>query len=171
MQATVISPWIVQAEALEPFRCEAPSQDPPPLPYLAATHRDSLDITMQASIHPGGSPNGFKVCRSHFRDLYWTFEQMLAHHTVGGCNIRTGDIIASGTVSSKGTKEGGPPAKGCLLEVTKNGQEPLKLAPEVERCWLEDGDTVQMRAWCGEGPTRVGFGPCDMTVLPARAAM
>jgi fumarylacetoacetase len=95
---------------------------------------------------------------------------MLAHHTVGGCNIRAGDIIASGTVSSKANEEKGPPANGCLLEVTKNGQEPLKLATEVERCWVEDGDSVRMRAWCGEGDMRVGFGPCDVTVLPARSA-
>jgi fumarylacetoacetase len=128
-----------------------------------------MDITMQAFIHPPGAVQGFEVCRSYFRDMYWTFEQMLAHHTVGGCNICAGDVIASGTVSSKDCAPGGAPANGCLLEATKNGQVPMRMAPGVERSWLLDGDSVEMRAWCGEGKARVGFGPCNMTVLPPRS--
>jgi fumarylacetoacetase len=87
---------------------------------------------------------------------------MLCHHTAGGCNIRAGDIIASGTVSSRG-----PEARGCLLELTKNGSKPLQLEEGMTRAWLQDGDVVRMRAFCGSGPNRVGFGVCEMTVLPA----
>eukprot|EP01025_Chloroclados_australasicus_P066159 TRINITY_DN9058_c1_g1_i1.p4 TRINITY_DN9058_c1_g1~~TRINITY_DN9058_c1_g1_i1.p4 ORF type:complete len:127 (+),score=9.56 TRINITY_DN9058_c1_g1_i1:3-383(+) len=117
---------------------------------------------MEASIKPAGCPRTFTTCRSNLRDLYWTFEQMIAHHTLGGCNLRAGDLIASGTVSSAG--EGG---QGCLLERTMNGKQPLQLEPGLERAWLHDGDVVDMRAWCEHGEHRIGFGACQVTLLPA----
>lgn len=89
--------------------------------------------------------------------------QMLAHHTAGGCNIRAGDVIASGTISSAG-----PGTQGCLLELTKNGREPLWLGGSWKRSWIEDGDTVSMHAVCDNGSQRIGFGPCSVTFAPAR---
>lgn len=170
VQATVVSPWIVQREALEPFLCAAPPQDPTPQPYLGGSApRSAPAITMQASIRPAGSEQSFETCRSRFQDVYWTCEQMLAHHTLGGCNIRAGDVIASGTVSSRPDTWHTGRTQGCLLELTENGKTPVELSAGETRTWLRDGDAVEMRAWCGEGQQRVGFGPCDVTVLPAHA--
>ena len=99
-QGTVISPWIVTAEALQPFMCPAPKQDPPPLVYLQEKNRSTFDIQLQASIQPKECPTAFVTSRSRFRDLHWTFAQMVAHHTLGGCNLQSGDILGSGTISS-----------------------------------------------------------------------
>lgn len=151
--------------------CDAPEQEPTPLPYLSSHHHATLDIHMQAFIRPQGSPSAFQTSRCNFRDVYWTFEQMVAHHTLGGCNIRAGDIIASGTVSSPAPPAGDaiddrPQTKGCLLELTENGKTAVQLEPGMERRWLEDGDAVEMRAWCQAASIRIGFGTCDMLLLP-----
>jgi len=97
----------------------------------------------------------FRLSRGNARDLYWTFAQMIAHHTSNGCNLRPGDLLASGTVSGP-TKE----SRGCLLELTWRGSEPVKLPTGEDRRFLEDGDEVVMRAWCGDSDRRVGFGEC-----------
>jgi fumarylacetoacetase len=162
VQGTVVSPWIVQLEALEPFTCMACEQVPVPLPYLRDDSRRTFDVVMSVTIQPGDCEEEYLVSKARFRDVYWTFEQMLSHHTVSGCNIAAGDIIASGTVSSEG-----PQAQGCLLEITKNGKEPLQLAAGCTRTWLQNGDIVRMRAKAENGRARVGFGPCSMTVSPA----
>lgn len=162
MQATVLSPWIVQHEALAPFMCAAPEQVPEPLPYLQDSVRTTFDLIMKVGLKPEICEEPFTVATARFRDLYWTFEQMLTHHTVSGCNIKAGDIIASGTVSSEG--EG---AQGCLLELTENGKRPLQLAASCQRTWLQNGDTVSMTAAADNGTVRIGFGPCKSTVTPS----
>lgn len=158
----MLSPWVVQHEALAPFTCAAPEQDPEPLPYLQDPARVMFDLTMKVEIKPEFCQEPFTVSTARFRDLYWTFEQMLTHHTVSGCNITAGDIIASGTVSSEG--EG---AQGCLLELTENGKRPLQLSAGCQRTWLQNGDTVCMTATADNGRVRIGFGPCKTTVTPA----
>lgn len=162
LQATVVSPWIVQLEALEPFTCAAPEQVPAPLPYLQDDTRRTFDIVMSAAIQPEICEEEYLISKASFRDLYWTFEQMLSHHTVSGCNIKAGDIIASGTVSSDR-----PSGQGCMLELTKNGKQPLQLSGSCTRAWLKNGDVVRMTAKAEKGNIRVGFGMCQMTVAPA----
>ena len=181
VQATVVSPWIVQHEALEPFMCQAPAQEPTPLPYLSSVSHTVPDIHMVAAVRPQGSAQAYETCHSHFRDVYWTFQQMLAHHTIGGCNIRAGDIIASGTVSSSADADSCAAEQqksdtvscsaqrtcGCLLELTRAGKHSIELATGVQRKWLHDGDTVEMHAWCEAASMRLGFGPCHMQLVPA----
>jgi fumarylacetoacetase len=164
--ATSISPWIVTAEALAPFRVPAsprPAGDPSPLPYLCDLDDQQyggFDLTAEvslqtASMRAAGCPP-YRVSRGSFRDMYWTLAQMLAHHTSNGCNLRPGDLLASGTVSGPD-----PDAHGCLLEITSGGKDPLVLPNGEQRIFLEDGDEVRLRAW-GERPgaVRIGFGEC-----------
>lgn len=155
----MLSPWIVQHEALTPFMCTAPEQEPELLPYLKDPGRTTFDLVMKVEIKPEVCDDHFTVATARFRDLYWTFEQMLTHHTVSGCNITAGDIIASGTVSSEGDG-----AQGCLLELTENGKRPLQLSAGCQRTWLENGDTVCMTATADSGSARIGFGSCKTTV-------
>ncbi|GAB4816852.1 hypothetical protein N2152v2_003898 [Parachlorella kessleri] len=168
--ATSISPWVVTAEALEPFRALAPPQDPAPLPYLAG-ERWNYDLQLEVDITPQGEQPS-TVTRSDLSTLYWTLPQMIAHHTAGGCNLRPGDLLATGTLSKEG-----PGGQGCLLELTWAGSRPLKLASASEakkaagqdqqRTYLEDGDEVVVRGWCQGGGFRVGFGECRGRLLPA----
>jgi fumarylacetoacetase len=171
--ATSVSPWVVTLEALAPFRCPAfrrAEGDPPLLPYLASSHNleaGGLDITVELHLRSeemrrrGLEPA--VLGRSNTRDLYWTPAQMVAHHTSNGCNLRPGDLLASGTVS--GPVEG---SAGCLLEMTRRGASPVRLPSGEERRSLEDGDEVILRAWCQrEGFARIGWGECRGTVLPA----
>jgi fumarylacetoacetase len=174
--ATSISPWIVTLEALEPFRAPAfvrPAGDPPPLPYLEspqqATH-GGFDITLQVFLssrkmrEQGTAPA--ELCRSNLRDLYWTPAQLLAHHASNGCNLRPGDLLGSGTVSGE-SKE----SRGCLLERTWRGTEPLTLPSGESRRWLEDGDEVILRGICDRpGFTRISLGECRGTVEGAATA-
>ena len=161
--ATSISPWVVTLEALAPFRCPAPGQDPQPLPYLREPDRHTFDINLEVEVAAAGEPAGLRVCASNYRHLYWTMAQQVAHHTVTGCNLGTGDLLASGTIS--GPDRG---SFGSLLEITWRGTEPVTLPGGHERRFLADGDTVTMTAWCqGEG-YRVGFGEVAGQVLPAR---
>ncbi len=169
--ATNISPFIVTAEALEPFRSPAyrrPEGDPAPLDYLydeADQAEGAYDITLEVYIsseqmRDSAMPPSL-VSRGSFRDMYWTMAQMVAHHTSNGCDLRPGDLIASGTVS-------GPEAgtRGCLLEITRRGAEPITLPTGEERQFLEDGDEVVMRGYCErEGSVRIGFGECRAMVV------
>jgi fumarylacetoacetase len=164
--ATSISPWIVTTEALEPFRCapdpRAPS-DPQPLTYLQGSPADALAITLEVWLRSARMMTPVMVSRSAFAGMYWTLPQMVAHHTCNGCPLRTGDLIASGTVS-------GPEAdsRGCLLELTWRGMEPLLLPNGQSRSFLEDGDEVILRGWCeAPGFRRIGLGDCRGVVLPA----
>ncbi|MFN2371858.1 MAG: fumarylacetoacetase [Candidatus Krumholzibacteriia bacterium] len=162
--ATSCSPWVVTLDALAPFRCPAPAQDPEPLPYLREADRHTYDIRLEVQVRAEGAAEGLQVTASNFRHLYWTMAQQLAHHTVTGCNLGTGDLLATGTIS--GPDEG---SRGSLLEITWRGTEPVTLPGGHERRFLADGDTVTMSGWCQGDGYRVGFGEVTGTVLPARA--
>jgi fumarylacetoacetase len=164
--ATTVSPWVVTMEALAPFRVPAyrrPEGDPPPLPHLfdATDQRlGGLDIKLEVLIrtHRMRDAHADAVRLSHgdFTQMYWTMAQMLAHHASNGCNLRPGDLIASGTVSGPE-----PTARGCLLELTWRGRDPITLPDGETRTFLEDGDEITLRGWCErEGMRRVGFGEC-----------
>lgn len=176
--ASTISPFVVTAEALAPFRIPAfkrPEGDPKPLGYLydeGDQARGGFDITLEVLLltaemeKRGQAPH--QLCRSNgFRDMYWTFAQLIAHHTSGGCNLQPGDLLGSGTVSGLG-----PTERGCLLEATWDGpgkpRKPILLASGETRTFLADGDTVIMRAFCERpGFRRIGFGECRGTITPA----
>jgi fumarylacetoacetase len=155
--ATTMSPWVVPLDALRPYFVAPPRQDPEPAPYLRASRPWGLDLELRVEL------NGTEICATSFRHLYWTFAQQLAHLTVNGATVRPGDLFASGTVSGPN-----PGECGSLMEITWRGAEPLTLADGSTRSFLEDGDTVTLRGWCGgEGRPRVGFGPCTGTIIPA----
>ncbi|MBC8640246.1 fumarylacetoacetase [Caballeronia sp. EK] len=161
--ATTISPWIVTLDALEPFRTATPAQEPEPLAYLRHEGNHAFDIELEVTLRAEGVQKPTILSRTNFRLMYWSMAQQLAHHTVGGCNTRVGDLMGSGTIS-------GPTPESCgsLLESTWNGQRPVKLEEGGERVFLQDGDEVTLRGWCqGEG-FRVGFGDCAGQVLAAR---
>ena len=150
---TSISPWIVTMEALEPFRKPLPAQDPTPLPYLRAPSDFTFDIRLEAELQTAKMSEPQTITVSNFQNLYWSITQQLAHHTVGGCNLQPGDLLASGTISGPAED-----ARGSMLELTWRGANPLQLPNGETRKWLEDGDRLTIRGWCeGEG-YRVGFG-------------
>ena len=171
--ATTISPWVVTFEALQPYRTSAfrrAADDPPPLPHLES-ERNSSDGGIQATVEVYLGSAGMRkaglapvrLSRSRLADLYWTMAQMFTHHTSNGCNLRPGDLFASGTISGP-TKE----SRGCLLELTWRGTEPLTLPNGETRKFLEDGDEVILRAFCERaGAVRIGLGECRGMVTPA----
>ncbi len=170
--ATTVSPWIVTLDALAPYRVPwtRSADDPQPLPYLdddGHRRRGGLDLHLEAWIETktmresGSGP--VRLSRANFRESYWSLAQMVAHHTIGGCNLQPGDLFGSGTQSGPGDDEG-----GSLLELSHGGRRPLTLDNGETRSFLEDGDTVILRAWCERpGFARIGFGECRGTVLPA----
>jgi fumarylacetoacetase len=158
--ASSISPWVVTLDALEPFRTAGPPQDPAPLPYLETTGEQAFDIALEVGIAPAGGEETV-VCRSNFKHLYWSMAQQLAHHTVNGCNVRCGDMMASGTISGPT-----PDSYGSMLELTWRGTKPLRLSDGSERRFILDGDTVVMRGHCAKNGVRVGFGEVRSAVLP-----
>lgn len=161
---TSISPWVVTLDALEPFRKALPAQDPAPLPYLRAADDFTFDIQLEAHLHTAAMTAPHRITRTNFQNLYWSISQQLAHHTAGGCNLQPGDLLASGTISGP-TEE----SRGCMLELTWRGANPLTLPNGESRKWLEDGDTLMIRGWCqGEG-YRVGFGEVSGRILPVHA--
>ena len=171
--ATTVSPWVVTLDALAPFRTPAssrPAGDPAPLPYLQSDGDRAhggfeliLEVWLSSrKMRAGGTPP-LRLSRARFADLYWTLAQMVTHHASNGCNLRPGDLIASGTVSGP-TKD----SRGCMLELTWRGAEPIELPGGEARSFLEDGDEVIMRAACERpGARRIGFGECRGEVLPA----
>ena len=159
---TSISPWVVTLEALEPFRKPLPVQDPEPLPYLRARNDFTFDITLEAGLQAAKMKAAHVITRTNFQNLYWSISQQLAHHTVGGCNLQPGDLLASGTISGA-TEE----SRGCMLELTWRGANPLKLPNGETRKWLEDGDTLAITGWCEGDGYRIGFGEVSGRVLPA----
>jgi fumarylacetoacetase len=171
--ATSLSPWVVTLEALEPFRSPAfqrPPGDPSPLPYLSSEQNrleGGIDVVVEVLLSSSAMRNGgldaVQVSRSRLADLYWTPAQMLAHHTSNGCNLRPGDLFASGTISGPT-----PDSRGCLLERTWRGADPLVLPNGEARKFLEDGDEVILRAFCErEGSVGIGFGECRGTLIPS----
>jgi len=149
-------------DALEPFRTDGPVQDPQPLPYLQQNGAKNFDIHLEAIIQPENGEENI-VCRSNFKYMYWSMAQQLTHHTVNGCNVRSGDMMGSGTISGP-TKD----SFGSMLELTWRGQNPLKLSDGSERKFINDNDTVILRGWCSNDHVRIGFGDCSGKVLPAR---
>lgn len=156
---STISPWIVTLEALEPFRVAAPLQDPPVLPYLQTAGAKGYDIQLSVEIQPEGSAP-VTVSRSNFKYMYWSMCQQLAHHTVNGCNMRIGDLCASGTISGPS-----PDSYGSMLEITWKGTRPIAMADGSERRFIQDGDTVLMRGWCEKDGVRIGFGVAEGKVV------
>jgi len=150
---TSISPWVVTLEALEPFRRPLPAQDPAPLNYLRAPDDFTFDIKLEVQLQTAkmGAPQ--TITRSNFQNLYWSIAQQLAHHTVGGCNLQSGDLLASGTISGPAED-----ARGSMLELTWRGANPLRLPGDETRKWLEDGDRLTISGWCEGDGYRVGFG-------------
>jgi len=159
--ASTISPWIVTLDALEPFRVESPKQSPEPLPYLQQNGKNSFDISLQMFIQPENSQETI-VSNSNFKYMYWTMAQQLTHHTINGCNVRTGDMMGSGTISGPT-----PDSYGSMLELTWRGANPVKLKDGSERKFINDHDTVTMRGFCENDNVRIGFGDCSGKVLPA----
>lgn len=171
--ATSISPFVVTMEALAPFRTAAftrPEGDPAPLDYLASDETEKqggIDINLEVYIASQKMRDEniapMLVSRSNMKDLYWTIGQMLAHHASNGCNLQTGDLMATGTVSGREKSE-----RGCLLEMTWRGSEPIELPTGEQRRFLEDGDEVIMKGYCErEGFRRIGFGECRGIITPA----
>ncbi|MGB8775074.1 MAG: fumarylacetoacetase, partial [Terriglobales bacterium] len=171
--ATSLSPWVVTMEALAPFRTAAFARaegDPAPLPYLFDVNdqeHGSLDLSLEVSLlsakmrEAGIAP--LVLGRSNFRDMYWTMAQMLTHHASNGCNLRSGDLLASGTVSGADKT-----ARGCLLELTSRGKDPVTLPTGEQRKFLEDGDEVILRGFCErDGFRRIGLGSCRGRILPS----
>jgi fumarylacetoacetase len=171
--ATTISPWVVTIDALVPYRVPARRRaagDPEPLPYLFSERDQAaggFGITLEVSIVSAQmremNMEPYRVSVGAFNDMYWTTAQLIAHHTSNGCNLRPGDLLASGTVSGP-TKE----SRGSLIERTWRGTEPLTLPSGEKRAFLADGDEVIMRGWCERaGHPRVGFGECRGRIVPA----
>ncbi len=159
---TSISPWVVTLDALAPFRVEGQPQLPEPLPYLRDPGNPTYDIHLEAHIAYAEGEDPVCVARTNYRHLYWNMRQQLAHHTVNGCNVRTGDMMASGTISGPE-----PESRGCLLERTWKGTEPIFLPNGQRRTYLEDGDRLTISGWCQGDGYRVGFGSVSGRVLPA----
>jgi fumarylacetoacetase len=159
---TSISPWVVTLDALEAFRKPLPAQDPEPLPYLHAANDFTYDIHLEAHLQTAAMDSPHIITRSNFQNLYWSIAQQLAHHTVNGCNLQPGDLLASGTISGP-TEE----SRGCMLELTWRGANPLTLPNGETRKWLEDGDRLTITGWAQGDGYRIGFGEVTGRVLPA----
>ena len=167
--ATTISPWIVTTEALAPFRCPAFKRfegDPECPPHLDSGWNRALghfDITVEAWIQPCGANEEHRLSQSNYSSSYWTPAQLIAHHTSGGCPLRAGDILGTGTISGPT-----PGEAGALLELTKAAQAPVQLSPGMQRTFIEDGDTVRLRGYCSSAThRRIGFGEASGQVLAA----
>ena len=160
--ATTISPWIITLEALEPFRCSGPKQDPEPLEYLRNEKDSTFDINLEIHLKTEKMSEYDLISSSNYTYLYWDMNQQITHHTTTGCNLRTGDMLASGTIS-------GPEkdSRGSMLELTWGWSEPIKLSSGEERIALEDGDTVLLKGWCQGKGYRIGFGSCKGKLLPS----
>lgn len=157
--ASTISPWIVPLEALQPFKTNGPNQEEV-LPYLQFDGKKSFDIHLEVSLTPKGGQRNI-IARSNHKYLYWNIHQQLAHHTVNGCNLKVGDLLASGTIS-------GPDKSsfGSLLELSWGGKNPIQLENGAQRTFIEDYDTINLRAWAEKEGIRIGFGDCLGTIIP-----
>jgi len=171
--ATTVSPWIVTMEALAPFRLPLPrpQHDGKPLPYLDSDRNSTtgaidiqLEVAIETALHRAAHLPPSRLSRTSFRHQYWSIAQMVAHHTVGGCNLRAGDLLGSGTISGPEKQ-----AAGALMELARNGNQPVTLATGETRSYVEDGDAIILRGYCEKpGLARIGFGDSRGEVLPAR---
>ena len=150
---TSISPWVVTLDALKPFRADGPAQEPTPLPYLQTDGNPTIDLELEVWLQTEAMSQPHRISATNLRHMYWNIQQQIAHHTITGCNLRPGDLLATGTVSGSA-----PDARGCLLELTWGGKQPLDLPDGQTRSFLEDGDRVTITGWCNGGSYRVGFG-------------
>jgi fumarylacetoacetase len=163
--ATSISPWVVTLEAMAPFATPAPARETGVTSFLAesaARPRAGYDVQLRAELLPTGGGGGAAqaVCTSNLAWMYWTFRDLVAQKTINGCNLNTGDVLATGTVSGVGDHE-----HGCLMERNKGGKVDIALADGLVRTYLLDGDAIRLTASCGRG---VGFGECTGVIAPAR---
>lgn len=158
--ASSISPWIVTMEALEPFRCRGPIQEPTPLPYLQQKGKNTFDINLQVYIEPENLEPTL-VSKSNFKYMYWSMSQQLAHHTSNGCRINSGDMMGSGTISGPT-----PDSYGSMLELTWGGKNPIKMNDGSERKFINDNDSVIMKGFCQNSSVRIGFGEVCSKLLP-----
>ncbi|RKR45285.1 fumarylacetoacetase [Paraburkholderia sp. BL17N1] len=171
--ATTISPWIVTMEALAPFRLPLPRPhtDGKPLPYLDSDRNSTagaidiqLEVCMETSRHKAANLPAARLSLTSFRHQYWSIAQMVTHHTVGGCNLRAGDLLGSGTISGPEKSEA-----GALMELARNASEPVTLNTGEKRSYVEDGDAIILRGYCEKaGFARIGFGESRGEVLPAQ---
>ncbi|MDT7521806.1 fumarylacetoacetase [Rhodoferax sp. TBRC 17198] len=171
--ATTVSPWLVTMEALAPFRTPfvRDAADPQPLPYLdgeANRTRGALDVQLEVWLQTpamrAAGEGGVRLSQSNMRDAYWTLAQLVAHHTVNGCNLRAGDLLGTGTLSGPAPEQG-----GSLLELTQGGKQPITLPNGEVRTFLQDGDSIILRGACtAAGARRIGFGDCRGTLLAVR---
>lgn len=157
---TSISPWVVTLEALEPFRCPAPKQDPLPLPYLRESRDNNYDINLEVAFEDNNQET--IISKNNFKYMYWTMAQQLTHHAISGCNLQVGDLMGSGTISGKDKN-----SRGSLLELTWNMSDSITLTSGETRYFIEDGDSIIMRGHTKKGDVRVGFGEVRGKVLPA----
>jgi len=160
--ASSVSPWIVTLDALEPFRIPGPVQEPKVLPYLEYTGNKHIDIVLEVYIQTEDGTENL-ISKSNYKNMYWNMNQQLAHHTINGCNINCGDMMASGTIS--GTT---PDSYGSMLELAWKGTKPLKMKDGTERKFILDGDTLIMRGYCQGKNFRVGFGEVSTKILPSK---
>jgi len=158
--ASSVSPWIVTLDAIEPFRTEGPKPVKKQLPYLQSKGKKTFDIALEVAIQPEGKAETV-VSRSNFKYLYWNMSQQLAHHTINGCPINSGDMMGSGTIS--GPKES---SFGSMLELSWNGDKPIKLKEGGDRKFINDNDTVIIRGHCENKNVRIGFGEVRTKLLP-----
>ena len=161
--ATSISPWVVTLDALKPFRTEGPEFEKELLPYLRTKGNPTYDINLEVKLQSENMSEAVTICKSNYKYLYYNMFQHLAHHTVNGCNTRSGDMMASGTIS--GPVKG---SRGSMLEITWRGTEPIKLPSGEERKFIDDGDTIIMSAFAKGKDFTVGFGEVKSKLLPAR---
>ena len=160
--ASSISPWVVTMEALDPFRVAGPIQEPNVLDYLKFDGLKNYDINLSVSITPEDSNIESIVCNSNFKYMYWNMNQQIAHHTVNGCNLNVGDMMASGTISGH-TKD----SYGSMLELSWGGKNPIELKDGSTRTFINDMDTVIMKGYCEKNNIRVGFGEVKSKILPS----
>lgn len=159
--ASSVSPWIVTMDALQPFKVPGPKQEPKVFPYLEYSGDKNIDIDLEVFIKPeNGSET--RVSHSNYKHMYWNYAQQLAHHTVNGCNVNIGDMMASGTISGPT-----PESYGSMLELSWRGTKPISMADGTERKFIADHDTVIMRGYAEKDGVRVGFGEVETKVLPA----
>lgn len=160
--ASSMSPWIVTLEALEPFKVQGPEQQPEVLSYLAYEGEHNYDIKLEVGMSSSTSEET-TISRSNFKYMYWNMMQQLAHHTVNGCNLNVGDVMASGTISGKDES-----SYGSLLEISWGGKKPFELKDGSKRTFIEDNDTITMRGFAEKEGMRVGFGQVTGTILPSK---
>ena len=160
--ASSISPWVVTIEALMPFKVEGPIQNPDVLDYLKFSGLKNYDINLSVSILPEESKVETQICKSNFKYMYWNMSQQIAHHTVNGCNLNVGDMMASGTISGKSEN-----SYGSMLELSWGGKKKITLDDGLSRTFIEDYDSVIMRGYCKKNEIRVGFGEVRSKLLPS----